>query len=47
MAPTGRAARRMVESTGCENASTMHLAWGFWEMIRILNRILSTCLPDF
>ena len=28
MAPTGRAARRMVESTGCENASTMHLALG-------------------
>ena len=27
MAPTG-AARRMVESTGCENASTMHLALG-------------------
>lgn len=28
MAPTGRAARRIVESTGCENASTMHLALG-------------------
>ena len=28
MAPTGRAARRMVESPGCENASTMHLALG-------------------
>lgn len=28
MAPTGRAARRMVESTGQENASTMHLALG-------------------
>lgn len=28
MAPTGRAARRMMESTGCENASTMHLALG-------------------
>ena len=28
MAPTGRAARRMVESTGCDNASTMHLALG-------------------
>lgn len=30
MAPTGRAARRMVESTGCENASTMHLALGLF-----------------
>jgi exodeoxyribonuclease V alpha subunit len=28
MAPTGRAARRMMESTGCDNASTMHLALG-------------------
>ena len=28
MAPTGRAARRMAESTGNENASTMHLALG-------------------
>lgn len=28
MAPTGRAARRMVESTGQKNASTMHLALG-------------------
>ncbi|MDD2980770.1 MAG: ATP-dependent RecD-like DNA helicase [Hespellia sp.] len=28
MAPTGRAARRMVESTGEENASTMHMALG-------------------
>lgn len=28
MAPTGRAARRMVESTGQENASTMHMALG-------------------
>lgn len=28
MAPTGRAARRMAESTGDENASTMHLALG-------------------
>ncbi len=28
MAPTGRAARRMAESTGFESASTMHLALG-------------------
>ena len=28
MAPTGRAARRMAESTGEENASTMHSALG-------------------
>lgn len=28
MAPTGRAARRMAESTGNQNASTMHMALG-------------------
>ena len=28
MAPTGRAARRMAESTGHEDASTMHMALG-------------------
>lgn len=28
MAPTGRAARRMIESTGEVNASTMHMAFG-------------------
>ncbi len=33
MAPTGRAARRMAESTGSGEATTMHLAWGFLVMV--------------
>ena len=47
MAPTGRAARRMVESTGCENASTMHLALGLLGDDTDFEPDLSTCLPDF
>ena len=34
MAPTGRAARRMAESTGHEDASTMHMALGLLEIGR-------------
>lgn len=40
MAPTGRAARRMVESTGCENASTMHLAYEFFRRVSRHARVL-------
>ena len=37
MAPTGRAARRMAESTGQEDASTMHMGTGdFWVTLPIM-----------